>query len=189
MSSDNCLLISLLEMGGLAMINVVWAWGNWHSWRILFKNANRELKWPILCNILGLLLGARLWPWFEQFRAVFSFQIGPFLKMNGPTVILRKYCRNVKNWHSWRILFTNANRGLKLPIFRNILGIALEARCWPQFEQFRAGFSFQSGPFLEMNGLARILRKCCPGQGNRHSRRILFTSANRDIKWPIFVTL
>ena len=74
-----------LETNGLAMIFAKF-WknhGKWHFWRGAISQATRALKWPIFCNILGLLLRARFPPWFGQFRAAISRRIGPFLETTG----------------------------------------------------------------------------------------------------------
>ena len=100
---------------------------------------------------------------FGEFWAVIRFRIGPFLEMNG--LIGQDSQKNLsgsgKNWHFWRIIITNANRELKWPIFRNISGLISGSGSAPRIEQFWAVFIFQIGPFLEMNGLTRILKKCC----------------------------
>ena len=90
---------------------------NWHFWLDIISDANRELKWPIICYILGLLLRARLPPRFGLFRAGISSRIGSFWETNGSIGqdFVKFFGKVFENSHFRRDIIPDANRELNVP--------------------------------------------------------------------------
>ena len=106
---------------------------NWHFRRDIIPYANRDLKWPISCNILGLLLRASFPPRLGPFWAVISCQVGPFLGGNELARIPpNDFGEILGNWHFWRDINSEANLELKWPIFGTAPGLLLRARSPPE---------------------------------------------------------
>ena len=150
---------------------------NWHCWLDAIAEANRGLKWPIFCNILGILLRARHPRDLGNFEPRLPAKLGHFRRQWIEQDFLKNFGEILGNWHFWQDIIWGASRELKWPIFFfDILRLLLWARSHPQYGQFWAAIICRTGPLVETNELARIFSKMLGNLGKLTSIRALIAN-------------
>ena len=162
----------------------------WHFWRGIISDANRELKCPIVCNNLGLLL-----------RAISPRDLGNFEPWLA--VKLSHFWRQM-DWPGFPQIFWKILGGLTFltrPNFeryqRTKMAHFLQhswpppgGRIFPEICPILSRDYLSKGAILETSGLARISPNFLgKSWKNWHLRLGRILHAARELKWPIFCNI